>query len=533
VPHLLGDPIDWVYCNLIRIELASRAWERENAAWARVQSPEAAFLASGDDFYISNPHILCAHCCPQVQRFDTDRRQDIISSQTMPTGKGVPCQEYEAHAAQVSQSGSASNSSREPNSYPVKPIENHLEWIHARATVMMYLEVLRGDGGPQYDLWTNLVTKRHDSTVLCLRCQRNLTLELAHALANGRTWHVSNAVVSLIMFGWSAISAFATVIGGSWSSVPGGRIGLAVFYHFLVMAVLLSSTIGSFPTQNFCRETVQMISENYDCDFEVALWETYREHGRQASIFTGIEKSPSARARLSNQMSMGLRRDGNGVYRRRTIMKPSNGQLNSRRSFHDRPHWFLFILAALPVMTSCACSIATLWFLPPHGPNPRLFLVCSLAAVFTLSTVITSVARNLPRLISDLAHIKILLIKDLLFGVPSLAMILLASCGLFNSCHAWSGIWLLGDKAYISLNNDSTFEANVKERYPIIFCVSIGVQFASFASIVLLERKGLSLLRWSAKTRKHAWELRTKKHHGNESRSSLGHNALILPLGGG
>jgi hypothetical protein len=519
-------------------------------AWNQAYDPEPGHIVEGSAFYRVEQNETCSHCQPSRQNgssgFSSGRatlQSAEASSILLFNDDGdqiAPC--VNPRATQKVRIGSNDNMElmtlqksavlhvaehpKDRNSSPrnklvgiclrvrrIRSLENGEDWIHARATVMMYLEILQGNGGSQDKFWTNLI-RQLDGSSLCGHCQKNLTIELAHALANGRTWHVSNACVALVLYAWQVIGSFWTVVGGIWSSVPGGRIGLAVMYHLLVPAVLLSSTVGSFPTRTFCRQTIEAVAAKYGCDLNRALHKTYEDSGRIGSIAQDVEM-------LSSMGRVRAKRDGNGVYRRATTMDSSDGQEHGWFYFRDRPHWYLFILATLPVATSCACSFAALWFLPPTGPNPRLYLVCSVTVMFFISTAIASTTRNI-RWISDRGHMWISLVKDICIGSSSLVTIVLACCGLFNSCRAWSGVWLLHEKAYISLNNNAAFEANVKKRYPIVFSVCIGVELAWFALIVFLQRTGFARLRWSAKTRERVLAMKIEKQHdGTKHQESL------------
>ncbi|ORX92060.1 hypothetical protein BCR34DRAFT_266016 [Clohesyomyces aquaticus] len=248
------------------------------------------------------------------------------------------------------------------------------------------------------------------------------------------------ALVGLGLYGWTVISSFVQKIGGTWTTVPGGRIGLAMFWQWMIAAVLISNLIGQFPDEEHCRRVFR---------------KAYSRRGLPAT-FT----------------DQALR-------------------LESNQKLFQVRHFILIILALIPVVSSMVGSLAILWYLPPYGPNCRFILLVSISAVYISNAIMTS-AFNLNKRTTR--------VIDSLIALLTTIIIILSGCGLFNTCWCWSG-WsglqhLTPEKAAVHLSMEA-FKEKLKRKYPAIFGTCLASQFLSFGLMCLFGREGVLILRWS------------------------------------
>ncbi|KAF2467903.1 uncharacterized protein BDR25DRAFT_316521 [Lindgomyces ingoldianus] len=279
--------------------------------------------------------------------------------------------------------------------------------------------------------------------------------EIAEDIATSRSGRLLLAVIAITLYIWQVVSSFVQVIGGSWTTVPGGRIGLAMFWQWMVAAVLISNFVGSFPTEDYCKRIVKKVYGRAGVDFDEEI-------------------------------------------KRITSFPPNHGERRFSRRWRRRVMLVLVTLAILPVLSSIVGSLAVLWYLPPKGPNCRFFLLVSISFVYIVNAVLTSLL-----LLGQWTT----RIKDLLIALTSTILIILSACGLFNTCACWSGVYHLGpEKATVYLNSEEVFAPLLRKVYPAIFVTCFVFQFISFEFMRWFGCEGMSILRWSKRTKKRKTE---------------------------
>lgn len=68
-------------------------------------------------------------------------------------------------------------------------------------------------------------------------------------LADSRSDEILRTTLAIILYFYHVIASFVEEVGGDQSSLPGGRIGTAMFISWLVPVVLLSNSIGGFTSR--------------------------------------------------------------------------------------------------------------------------------------------------------------------------------------------------------------------------------------------------------------------------------------------
>ncbi|KAF1993159.1 hypothetical protein P154DRAFT_590902 [Amniculicola lignicola CBS 123094] len=355
---------------------------------------------------------------------------------------------------------------------------------------------------------------------------REFQYEIANSIALTRTAH-SRLLLSLIalgLYGWQAISAFIVTIGGEWTTVPGGRIALAMFWHFIVAAILLSNTVGSFPSKEFCNTVVKKALERKKISLENVLEELDRKNKVSNRIPEDFEADRAERASLGDVE--GRRDSGNSASGAihleplRTAGPPPSTTVPvdpPKKPHLKRIFYWIFsrrliilILAAIPVASSSADSLALLYYLPPEGPNCRFFLLIAISGTYVANALLTPLAQPLLRRnpipflsqpVDALLHYRqeIDRCKDLVIATVSTVFIIISACGFYNTCGCWSGQWSRNSsEAGLHLNSPASFDGLLKKRFPILFSVCVATQLFSFEAMRVFGQKGVAALRWSS-----------------------------------
>ncbi|KAF2738017.1 hypothetical protein EJ04DRAFT_574247, partial [Polyplosphaeria fusca] len=253
---------------------------------------------------------------------------------------------------------------------------------------------------------SSLSTKRQ------FKIQHAIALEIAKT----RSGRLLLALIALVLYIWQAISAFVTTVGGSWTTVPGGRIALAMFSHWLIAAILLSNVVGSFPTQRFCRKTVESIYAEYGLKLKWTKDDSAIETGIELDKLSGATLITTTEVLPPNSSTDDVTRSS----------QPKNNRRNNLRQI------YLLTLSILPVLSPVVNSLALLWYLPPTGPNCRFFLLLGITLVYIANALAAPFNRR---------HELFNRWKD--FGIASTTtlLIILSACGMFNTCACWSGIY--------------------------------------------------------------------------------------------
>jgi hypothetical protein len=255
-----------------------------------------------------------------------------------------------------------------------------------------------------------------------------ILMETADELVDSRSNEVLRTSLVILNYLWAVLAALIPEIGGVQSSQPGGRIGTAMFVSWLVPTVLLSNTISGFTSRRTCLR----IMERY--------YRTLKGHSRDAHFFP---KSP----RLMSQSTWVLAKakapaailpDEDFI-----DSQPWNGAVYSYRpqkrlissgSKEDKTPRFLLLLAIAPIAISSVVAFVIIYFTPTIGLGCRTMWVMGLAGGLLLSPVITwaisKVAKGKFAWYATIA-------KDFVVASGLIAIIILSSIGMFNTCFCW------------------------------------------------------------------------------------------------
>jgi hypothetical protein len=250
--------------------------------------------------------------------------------------------------------------------------------------------------------------------------------DTADELVDSRSNEVLRTVLVIINYLWAVLAALVPDIGGTQSSQPGGRIGTAMFLSWLITGVLLSNTLSGFTSRRTClrivgrycrtlegrKRGVHILSDGPrpDCQHD---WASGGTDTVLPSIF--FESQPW----------------NGGVYSFRTNKRlPSSGSGKS----HDRSPAYLLMLSVAPVVISCITAFVIIWFTPTIGLGCRTLWVLGLSVGLLLSPVLTWV---LSRITGGKLRWYLTIAKDTIIGIGCIAVILLSSIGIFNTCWCW------------------------------------------------------------------------------------------------
>lgn len=339
---------------------------------------------------------------------------------------------------------------------------------------------------------------RISRSALSMRDQWILRYEIAVAVGMENEGRLSLALIALILYIFQAISAFVVTVGGEWSTVPGGRIAMAMFWHWMVAVILVSNTVGILPTKDLCRKVV---------------YEAYSRAGQNIKNALELldlaieEENGNELDRLQEDIVQAIR-DANRDLDQSSFIQQEEASRRCRG-------YILVLLAIIPIISPIINSLALLWYLPPTGPNCRFVLLAVISVVYIFNAICTHFFRStmlgsrvtvegIDKIKAGLANILnarmvnkitaglINRLKDSVVAMSSTLLILLSACGLFNSCRCWSGIYNRSEKdTIIVLNNDPLYYPLLKKQFPAIFTVCLGFQFISFLFIRAFIRRGV------------------------------------------
>lgn len=307
-------------------------------------------------------------------------------------------------------------------------------------------------------------------------------------LADSRTNEFPRTCLAILLYLYQLVAVFVNEVGGGNSSPPGGRIATGVLLSWLIPTALLSNAVGNFPSRRTC----------YDIIYDFA---------KQMNVSPGVSESGSVRSppfsRLSRTCTTGyfdaLGWSG-GIHSFRPwkswYAKTGQGRLRAQ---------VVFGLAFSPVCISMVGAFILLWVSLPVGLNCRHTWVIGISLAWLTSASLTRLSYS-ARLVTGKQHWYLVLTKDFLIAAPSLAIIFLSACGLFNSCYCWSGSFYYGENAHVLLNSDPIWNVMDHTVFPLIVGVCVALQLAMFSASLVVWRRGLKLFRWSERLKHQEWE---------------------------
>lgn len=275
-------------------------------------------------------------------------------------------------------------------------------------------------------------------------------------LADSRTDELFRTWLAIALYIYQLIGGFVEEIGGEPSSPPGGRIATSVFLSWLVPVVLLSNAIGNFPSPYTCPNVLSRF---------------VRSDPRSPTYAESLPWS-------------------GGIY----TFRPW------RRQYHQSGlrAMSIFAISIFPVCIGMLGGFVILWNLIPNGLNCRHVWMMGVFAAWAISALVSKMAYTCPvGFLAGKHRWYFILTKDALIGVPSITIIFLSACGLFNSCNCWSGYLYHRRDPRVALNVHSFFERNDHTVYPLVFGVCLAAQLTIFGIVTIVWRRGFRVLRWS------------------------------------
>lgn len=350
------------------------------------------------------------------------------------------------------------------------------------ATVLAGFEEIEGPRIKSEPYFDNLLNKPR------LVAQFHEWRKTAIELADSRTDEFYRTCLAILLYMFQLIASFVKEVGGgSGNTVPGGRIATGVFLSWLMATVLLSNTIGGFPSRRTCYDVISRFAVRTGRPF-------YISHS-ESVLLPGF---PSLASASSTDFFQSLGWSG-AIYTFRPWKLQNVG--SERR-------WPTTVLIALlsvsPICIGMTGGFFILWFSLPIGLTCRHTWLLGIFFIWFVSAFITWITYS-PKFATGKYHWHFILGKDCVVAASSITVLFLSACGLFNSCYCFSGSFYYRGGAHVPLNGDPFYELNNRTIYPLIVGVSICLQLLVFAVMAIIWRQGLKLLRWSDHARGAEW----------------------------
>ncbi|KAL2851037.1 hypothetical protein BJY01DRAFT_245246 [Aspergillus pseudoustus] len=396
---------------------------------------------------------------------------------------------------------------------PVEREEHYKRRLVDVATILVAIEELEGtEKGPDHFRTTFSAILASRKASMSSDAFYHLVKETANELSDSRAAGLRRAGIAVFAYFYHVIAGFVDVIGGESSSPPGGRIGTSMFISWLIPAVLVSNALGGYAS----RRTALRIMERF---VKTVAGEGVEDHQMfSAEKHSSMHSLCSSRSRggtsattttdfyASQQWSGSIY-----CYRPRKIL--------FRGGQRDTHPLALFILALLPVLISTTTSVALIWVTPTIGFDCRSLMMVAIAILWLLSALFTFLTYA-TRLADGVYHYRLTLIKDALIGVPVLGVIVLSSCGIFNSCFCWSALFSRRSGAYVVLDDSEERGLNARTWYPALVAACLGLQMVVFFVMSWVVRRGDMLFGRDEVQKQEDW-LETHVHRGHMGKGSV------------
>jgi hypothetical protein len=356
------------------------------------------------------------------------------------------------------------------------------------ATVFAGFEEIAGSSITSEELFTSIAEGSGIGKEETFREWRRTATELA----DSRTDEFLRSCLAIVLYIYQVIAGFVKEVGGDPSSPPGGRIGTAMFISWLVTAVLLSNAVGGFTSRRTCFAIISRFKERTKNRVELPSSTmstiSMRLCGRRYFEYT------SWTPYFESQSWSGA------IY---TYRPWKTRYITGER---DRGRTALLLsLAMLPIWIGMTGGFVIIWYTLPNGFNCRHIWLVGIFFVWHVSAFLTWIAYT-TGFITGKYHWHFVLVKDAVIAIPSILIIFLSSCGLFNSCFCWSGYYSYGSRAHVPLNSDPFYKHNDRTIYPIVVAICIFLQCLVFVAVAVMWRRGLGIMRWSDKARHEEWK---------------------------
>jgi len=121
-----------------------------------------------------------------------------------------------------------------------------------------------------------------------------------------------------------------------------------------------------------------------------------------------------------------------------------------------------------------------------------------------MASAVATTALHKTRCGTESSRWKGMLIKDSFIDIGGLSFIVLSAVGAFNSCDCWGrALWV--SKVTVSLVTNPFYKLQGQTIFPEIVTPVLFFQLCFCASIVLVNRRGVSIMRWTDQAREEMW----------------------------
>ncbi|KAL9124575.1 MAG: hypothetical protein Q9217_006104 [Psora testacea] len=316
--------------------------------------------------------------------------------------------------------------------------------------------------------------------------KKGLIMETARTLSENRRNEILRTLFAVAIYVFQVLAAFVPAVGAA-SRPSGGRIGTAMLLSWLLSVVPLSNAIGDFGSRRNCQRIVadfmERLGQSSDQDFC-----TQRTSTLTLSLI-GVQKE----VQTPHEASMAW---SGAIY----CYRPN-------KRFLHASGWKLALISVLPVAIGFGTAFAVLSTGPTYF-NCRHILVIAVFSVWLISAISTS-SLSWASFATGKYLWYIILIKDTVFAIATLALIVASSCGLWNTCYCWSGALVYGKGgARVELNPTKVFDRNNSVIYPAMVATCISFQICVFGAMLWVGGPGFRALWWSENEKRVASDLR-------------------------
>ena len=161
----------------------------------------------------------------------------------------------------------------------------------------------------------------------------------------------------------------------------------------------------------------------------------------------------------------------------------------------------------LPVAIAFGTAFAVLDTGPTYF-SCRHILVITVFSAWLISAILTS-SLSWASFATGKYLWYIILIKNTIFAIPALALIVASCCGLWNTCYCWSGALVYGETgARAPLNPAKIFDRNNNVIYPAMVATCLSLQVCVFGAMLWVGWPGFRALWWNEDEKRVASEFR-------------------------
>ena len=311
----------------------------------------------------------------------------------------------------------------------------------------------------------------------------NLVANTASRLADCRVNQTMRTWASIVLYLIQVVAALEPKLGQA-ASPSGGKIGMALLLSWLLPVVLLSNAVGDFTSRKSFLRIMLAFMEQIESQSTQPLRKECRD------LLSSLRK-------VDKKYFKSLAWSG-AIYTYRPDQTHSRSAL---KGYSSTP--YMALISTPPVIVAFVTAFLVLYKKPTYF-NCRHFFVLAVFGTWLLSPLLTWM---IGIHFSQQRQWQAVLAKDAVFGFPILGLIIASSCGFFNSCWCWSGVFTLGIReAAVYLTDLPEFDRYNQVDYPAIIETCLALQLAFFLLIRwIFWRRGFDLLAWSKQEKEAAF----------------------------